>query len=148
MVRLADSYASVDAQTTEGAGPTRAWHVVILTDGAMRRLYTTMTQDIGAVLHRSTSALAGGGYAQENGIGRLVLAERYACRHTAFARMMRIRGWPVAERRRLIEASNPAWAALAAEEAAAHPAECTQPTTPKASSAAHVPGAQGGRFAP
>ena len=112
VVRLADSFANAEIEAPAGAGPSRPWHVVILTDNARQRLYTTMTHDIGFALHRAHSPLAGG-YAHAHGIGRLVLTEAYHCRHTAFARMMRIRAWPVAERRRLIEASNPDWSDLA-----------------------------------
>ena len=132
VVRLPDRFADAEVGAPVGAGPSRPWHVVVLTDADRHRLYTTMTQDIGFTVHRATSALAGG-YAQEHGIGRLVLTEEYLCRHTAFARMMRIRGWPVAERRRLIEASNPDWADLSQ---AGEGLERTQPTMPSAPSAA------------
>ena len=110
VVRLGDTLAP--ALPDPPAGARRPWHVVVLTDADARRLCTMMTQDVAVTVLRVRDPLTSG-YAQEHGLTRLVLAEPYGCRHTAYARMMRIRGWPVAERKRLIEASNPAWADLA-----------------------------------
>ena len=128
VVPLKDTVAG--AGGAAGASP-RPWLVVILTDAWRTRLYTTMTQDAAFLVHRASSALAGG-YAYEHGLTRLVLRETYACRHTARARVGRIRGWPVAERRRLIERSNPDWADLSREEGR----EDERPTDPEVASAA------------
>ena len=153
VVRLADAYADVAASGLAGTGPSRPWQVIVLTDEAARHLYTTMTQDVAFSLHRAASAVDGG-YTHEHALRRLVLVETYHCRHTAFARVSRIRAWPVRERRRLIEAANPDWTDLAdawdgtqerggAEEQAPEDrtaqdqaSERTQPTMRSASSAA------------
>ena len=135
-MRLPDTLAGTQASAApraSGAGPTRAWYVVVLACAANKHLYTTMTHDVGYLLHRATSPLAGG-YAQAHGLDRLVLTETYACRYTAAARVSRVRGWPVAERRRLIEAANPGWADLSAGWTEAPP-EGGAPTVPKAPSA-------------
>ena len=102
VVRLPDQAAGVVAS------PGAAWHVVVLTNEAGSHLYTTMARDVAAKVHACRTPLAPG-YTQAHGLGKLVLIEPYACRHTAYARMMRIRRWPVAERRRLIEMQNPGW---------------------------------------
>ncbi len=39
----------------------------------------------------------------------LVYVEPFACRHTALAKMRRMRLWPVAELRRVIGERNPGW---------------------------------------
>jgi predicted GIY-YIG superfamily endonuclease len=112
VVPLEDRYArlAVPATPAPGAAGQGPWHVVILTTARRDRLYTAMTRDLGAKVYGGRDPF--GGYQAEHAIDRLVLVETYACRHTAFARMQRIRAWPVAERKRLVEASNPGWADL------------------------------------
>ena len=102
VVRLADHAVSAPGEV--GAD----WHVLILTNEAGSHLYTTMARDVAAKVHGCRTPVVRG-YTQTHGIGRLVLIEPYGCRHTAYARMMRIRGWPVAERRALIDEHNPGW---------------------------------------
>ena len=102
VVRLADQAAGVQAPL--GA----AWHVIVLTNEAGSHLYTTMARDVTAKVHACRTPVISG-YTQANKLSKLVLTESYGCRHTAYARMMRIRGWPVAERRTLISQANPGW---------------------------------------
>ena len=135
VVRLEDTLAGASAEPAPGARSQRAWHVVVLTDAAHRRLYTVMTQDVGHAVLRARSRMAGG-YAYEHGLHMLVLAEAFGCRHTAYARMMRIRGWPVATRKALIAEVNPEWRDLAGEWGVSEPSERGQPTGQKAASAA------------
>ena len=135
VVPLADTLAGGEAAAPPGARSRRPWHVVVMTDDGRRRLYTVMTQDVGYAVHRATSPLAGG-YAYEHGIGRLVLVEAYGCRHTAYARMMRIRGWPVAARAALVSEANPDWDDLSAAYLPDAATEREQPTGPKGRSAA------------
>ena len=77
-----------------------------------------MSRDVALRVHEVRSPLLHG-YAREHGLSRLVLVESFDCRHTALARMKRVRAWPVAERRRLVTASNPTWDDLAQGLAAA-----------------------------
>lgn len=136
VVRLGDTLAGTSSAPAPGARSQRAWHVVVLTDAGRRRLYTVMTQDVGLAVMRARDRHAGG-YAYEHGLGRLVLAEGFGCRHTAYARMMRIRGWPVATRRALIAEANPDWRDLASEWGVEDEAlERGQPTGREAASAA------------
>ena len=107
VVRLADQAAPV-ADGVGRADAGSAWHVLVLTNEAGTHLYTTMARDVAAKVHACRTPVIAG-YTQAHGIARLVLVERYFCRHTAYARMMRVRGWPVAERRALIDEQNPGW---------------------------------------
>ena len=133
VVRLEDFSPCSAGSVEGGARGGRAWHVVVLTDACARHLYTTMTRDVAFLLHRAASPVSGS-YAHEKGLTRLVLVETYACRHTARARVQRIRAWPVSERRRLIEASNPDWADLSS--AWEEETDTARPTTRDAPSAA------------
>ena len=135
VVPLADTLRGGEVTPPPGARSQRSWHVVVMTDAGRRRLYTVMTQDVGYAVHRATSPV-GGGYAYEHGIGRLVLVEAYGCRHTAYARMMRIRGWPVAARAALVSEANPDWDDLSAAYLPDAATEREQPTGPKGRSAA------------
>ena len=107
MVPLVDRAAPVPPQA-----PARGWHVLILTNAARSHLFTITAEDVAGAVHRCRTPVMAG-YAQAHGLDRLVHVESFACRHTARARMMRIRGWPVAERRALIERQNPDWRDLA-----------------------------------
>ena len=118
VVRLTDQAVSAPS------GTGTAWHVLILTNETGGHLYTTMARDVAAKVHACRTPVVAG-YTQARGIGRLVLVERYGCRHTAYARMMRIRGWPVAERRRLIDEQNPDWRNLCEDPLAGVPSSLT-----------------------
>ena len=109
VVRLSDQVPPLppeQAPAAPVAGP--AWHILILTNEAGSHLYTTMARDVAARVHESRTPVVDS-YTRTHGLTRLVLTETFGCRHTAFARMKRIRAWPVTERRRLIEAQNPDW---------------------------------------
>lgn len=113
VVPLPDTAAATPVEAAApGAGGQGPWFVIIMTDEERRRLYTVMTRDVAPRVHHAATPLLSG-YTQEHGIERLVHVERYLCRHTAYARMMRIRNWPVAARRKLVEADNPEWENLA-----------------------------------
>ena len=112
-------------------GDAARWKVIVLSDAQASRLYTTMTRDVAFAVHRATCQLLDG-YPQSAGIDRLVLVEPFACRHTARARMMRLRRWPATALRRLIEASNPAWRPLDPDEGGPESAKPTMPSAPSA----------------
>lgn len=136
VVRLDDTLAGTSAVPAPGARSQRGWHVVVLTDARRSRLYTVMTQDVGLAVMRARDRHAGG-YTFEYGLGRLVLTEAFGCRHTAHARMMRIRSWPVATRRGLVTEANPDWRDLASDWGVQDESpEREQPTGRKAASAA------------
>ena len=95
-----------------------------------------MTQDVAVAVLRARDPVMGG-YAFAHGLGRLVLTESYGCRHTAYARMMRIRRWPVAAHRALVSEANPDWRDLAPDWGVEdEPPERGQPTERWATSTA------------
>lgn len=80
------------------------WVVYVLTDDARRHFSISMAKDAGAraLRHRLCGNL-------KRKTPLLVLTEAYADRHTAVARMLRLRRWQERELCKLIDAANPAW---------------------------------------
>jgi len=95
-----------EAEAVE-AGP-YPWVVYVLTDAPRQRYSISMAKDAGAraLRHRVCQNL-------KQVTPFLVLTEPYADRHTAVARMQRLRLWSGDALRELIEASNPEWQDLA-----------------------------------
>lgn len=80
------------------------WVVYVLTDAPRQRFSISMAKDAGAraLRHRLCSNL-------KQHTPFLVLTEAYADRHTAIARMQRMRLWSDGALRQAIEISNPQW---------------------------------------
>ena len=87
--------------TPAGAYP---WVVYVLTDSARERFSISMAKDAGA---RALRHRICGNLRQRTPL--LVLTEAYADRHTAVARMLRLRAWNDAAIRQLIDRANPGW---------------------------------------
>jgi predicted GIY-YIG superfamily endonuclease len=85
-----------------------AWHVYVLTDEARRAFSISIARDVIARCYRHRQ-LVDTADMPRRPTPRLVLVEAYACRHTAFARMRRMRLWNIRELRAMIETTNPDW---------------------------------------
>lgn len=106
--RVTAPLASTAEEVPAGPYP---WVVYVLTDAAQQHFSISLAKDAGAraLRHRLCANL-------KRRTPYLVLTEAFADRHTAVARMMRLRRWHTAALRTLIDEKNPTWDDLAAEE--------------------------------
>lgn len=84
----------------------RPWLVYVLTEPERRWFSISMAKDVDARVFRHRELLDP---ALKRRTPHLVHVEPFADRHTAIARMKRLRRWALPELRRLIEETNPGW---------------------------------------
>jgi predicted GIY-YIG superfamily endonuclease len=82
------------------------WQVYVLADGARKRFSISMARDPIARAYRHRQAVPSTDQPKQR-TPFLVFTESFACRHTALAKMKRMRLWTVAELRKAIAAVNP-----------------------------------------
>ncbi|MEE4210945.1 MAG: hypothetical protein V2I43_16980 [Parvularcula sp.] len=85
-----------------------AWSVYVLTDDARKSFSISMGREVIARTYRHRQEVRTSDEPKRK-TPRLVYVEPFACRHTALAKMRRMRLWPVTELRRVIGERNPRW---------------------------------------
>ncbi|MCQ8186541.1 hypothetical protein [Parvularcula maris] len=87
------------------------WQVYVLADAARKRFSISMARDPIARAYRHRAAVPSTDQPKQR-TPYLVFTEPFACRHTALAKMRRMRLWTATELRKAISAVNPGMADL------------------------------------
>jgi predicted GIY-YIG superfamily endonuclease len=87
------------------------WQVYVLADAARKRFSISMARDPISRAYRHRQLVPGTDQPKQR-TPYLVFTESFACRHTALAKMKRMRLWTAAELKKQIAAANPGMADL------------------------------------